>query len=443
MNNQNLENRIRENFLTLAPNQFDETMEAFRNQQAALYADKNILPAKPKVAWGRMLAAAAALVVCITSFGGMQLHRANRTYTVAIDVNPGVALTVDRKYCVEEVHGTNDDGMMLLDELDMQKGMEIGEAVDEIILAMVEKEYIHDGSAVLITSEKSDNKKSAKLRSVVEEEVRKDIELCGVQEVTLASRSADVKQYGSGKEALASELVEKGVLSKQDVEALSVGDLISYSDQVENTAVECVSGDKNLVRKPDNETQPSTNKSEAPSQKEQKAEAAEQTAKASKSAKPANTPQKTAQASVLPSSANDAQVAVTPSAQDTASNDLNKPVGHKLNISGSDKPTNPAASQTPDDTQETPVKPSSTPQVTETPKPSDAGSATEQPKPTANKIKDKTQPTSKVDSDNTITQTEPTSSPTPEQEPAPEQTAAPESQPATVPEQSTGMETTE
>lgn len=415
MNNQDLENRIRDSFLTLAPNQFEQTMKAIEDGKASERKYAKTVPMTPRFAWGRMLAAAAVLLFCITSFGGVQMHRASRTVAVAIDVNPGVALSVNRKYCVEEVHGTNEDGIELLQNMDIPKGTEVNDAVDEIIMAMVEKEYIHDGSAVLISAEETHEKKLAELRQVVEQEVRKDIEECGMQEVVLACRTADVKQYGSGREALAKELVEKGVLTTKDVEALSVNELLGYSaDMDDDTAIECISGDKSLVRKP--EVSAESEGTEKP-KKAEVAATAEKTAKPTATATASATAKAEATAKPVASAAPNLEIQDYEQDNGTGDDDKKANATQKPSSDETTKPTaSPNATQKPDG--DATEKPSSTAQATEKPQATVTEIVTPQPTKAAKKIKDKTQPTSEVDSDNKETgETEIDVKPTPEAKP--------------------------
>ena len=107
---------------------------------------------------------------------------------VSIDINPSIEYSLNRFDRVLNVKSVNDDGDEILKEIDLkdQKNKSIEDAINEVLNEVIEKGYLteEDGGVIVVTSSKSQEKSNeltSKLKSSVEEKVKKDAENSNVE----------------------------------------------------------------------------------------------------------------------------------------------------------------------------------------------------------------------------------------------------------------------
>ncbi len=107
---------------------------------------------------------------------------------VSIDINPSIEYSLNRFDRVLNVKAVNDDGDEILKEIDLkdQKNKSIEDAINEVLNEVIEKGYLtkEDGGVIVVTSSKSQEKSNeltSKLKSSVEEKVKKDAENSNVE----------------------------------------------------------------------------------------------------------------------------------------------------------------------------------------------------------------------------------------------------------------------
>ena len=132
-----------------------------------------------------------ALIGCAPTGTGFNAEDAAAVFT--LDVNPGVRIFVDADNKVITVEATNDDGEVVVGELDLE-GVDYGDAVEEIIDVMEEKGYIKgDESAILISIEKELEDISEKVNDRINKAFEKHGKVASVIEQELDGLDKKVK----------------------------------------------------------------------------------------------------------------------------------------------------------------------------------------------------------------------------------------------------------
>ena len=161
----------------------------------------------------RFMPIAACFVFVFILIGGM-LGLGNENYqTVYIDVNPSVALNVNRFGKVSNVEYLNDDAKEALDGIKL-KGLSAEDALEKMITAYDENGYFDSNAEIYISAVSEKNKNADKLLAKLSERAEK---IKGNRNYSVnttkltAEDRAEADEYGisPGKYRIVSEIIEK------------------------------------------------------------------------------------------------------------------------------------------------------------------------------------------------------------------------------------------
>ena len=161
----------------------------------------------------RLMPIAACFVFVFILIGGM-LGLGNENYqTVYIDVNPSVALNVNRFDKVSSVEYLNEDAEKALSSVKL-KGLTAEDALEKVIDAYDDAGYFENGAEIYISAVSEKNKNYDKLLSKMQERAEKVKGKRGysvnVNKLTAEDRT-EAKEYdiSPGKYRVISEIIEK------------------------------------------------------------------------------------------------------------------------------------------------------------------------------------------------------------------------------------------
>ena len=237
MNEKEIEKRIREEFESITPNNLDAILKDCDK------ADKSAkileLPAKAKNGklirrWAGIAAAVViAFAIGIASFIGIGNNADGSV--IALDVNPGIEITLNRQDKIKALRATNDDGLEILQNLDV-KGQELDTAIDAIVEALVSNGYLTENANSVLVSVSSDKDENAlKLQNMLTEKITSLLSSKGVDASVLTqvvpesneiSELAEEYKMSEGKARLIDELVKKdGRHTFEELSSLTVNEL--------------------------------------------------------------------------------------------------------------------------------------------------------------------------------------------------------------------------
>ena len=123
---------------------------------------------KKKKGFTRYIAsAAAAVAVCVLLFVLVLRTGTDVDATVYLDINPSVSLSIDKDNKVLEAEAHNDDGRIILDDMDL-KGSNLDVAVNALIGSMYVHGYLSESqSTVLVSVDSKDPERAEYLRKLV------------------------------------------------------------------------------------------------------------------------------------------------------------------------------------------------------------------------------------------------------------------------------------
>ncbi|MCD7947144.1 MAG: PepSY domain-containing protein [Oscillospiraceae bacterium] len=178
----------------------------------------------------------AAAAVLVLTLGGMYTYQ-NLTpdSSVALDVNPSILLTVNRRERVLSVTPQNADAEVVLDGMDL-KNVDLDVAVNALIGSMLTHGYISElANSVLISVENSDPAKATQLQEHLAQRVGELLRANNLDGSVLsqtvtedASVQALAEQYGisEGKASLIQKLVAlDATLTAENLAKLQVNDI--------------------------------------------------------------------------------------------------------------------------------------------------------------------------------------------------------------------------
>ena len=161
----------------------------------------------------RLMPIAACFVFVFILIGGM-LGLGNENYqTVYIDVNPSVALNVNRFGKVSSVEYLNEDAEKALSGIKL-KGLSAEDALEKMITAYDENGYFDSNAEIYISAVSEENKNADKLLAKLSERAEK---IKGNRNYSVnttkltAEDRAEADEYGisPGKYRIISEIIEK------------------------------------------------------------------------------------------------------------------------------------------------------------------------------------------------------------------------------------------
>lgn len=187
-------------------------------------------------------ATAAAVVVLVGGYMGVGQYQTALAVdsVITLDVNPSVQLEVNENKKVLSATGINEDGNSILAGMEQDgvtlKGKELDEAVNALVLAMVEEGYLSEqNNSILVSVNNSDEGKSEEIKSQLLTCVEDALSENGIDGAILGQSFTDnekiseiAEQYGisEGKAILIEKIIEKSPqLSYDNLSGLNIHDL--------------------------------------------------------------------------------------------------------------------------------------------------------------------------------------------------------------------------
>ncbi|MBE6045988.1 MAG: hypothetical protein E7221_04730 [Clostridiales bacterium] len=201
------------------PDIFEELMAEIREEQAAGEAGQIVPQSEEAVAvrevvpharrrrrrlYRTIAGCAAALLIFVGGFSMFHKGQEEVFAVVDIDVNPSVELSVDEAHKIIDAKALNDDGNIILDEMDL-KGVDINTACNALAGSMLKHGYLSEMSNSVMVSVQSEHKEDGlAIEQMVSGNLNdylQDTEISG----------AVLGQYVDGDEALAAFAAEHNI----------------------------------------------------------------------------------------------------------------------------------------------------------------------------------------------------------------------------------------
>lgn len=240
MRNKELEQRLRTAAEHAAPDVLDRVLSSCAGQKGSVTVMET--PKKKKFIPAFAAAAAVLAVICAAVLALAPRQRASAAAAViTLDVNPSLSLTVDENERVTEAVPLNDDGRVVLEDMDLQ-GASLNVAVNAVIGSMLQHGYLdldNFENAILVSVESGDAGRADQLQRQVSETIsgtfQGDNSIHPINPLILAQTvSADddlaalAGQYGisQGKAALIREVTaQDGTLTFQTLAPLTINEI--------------------------------------------------------------------------------------------------------------------------------------------------------------------------------------------------------------------------
>lgn len=187
----------------------------------------------------RWVLAAAAACLALVAAGMVLYHQLSAgkvASIICVDVNPSVELTVDRDRRVLSATAANDDGVAILEGMELE-GTQADVAMNAIIGSLLRHGYVDElANSILITVEDDDAQRGEALRQDLAAQAQAALTSAQVNGAILAQSlthsdqlSQKAEEYGisAGKAALIQTIVESsgGVKTFEELVGLSVNEL--------------------------------------------------------------------------------------------------------------------------------------------------------------------------------------------------------------------------
>ena len=179
-------------------------------------------------------ACAGLVIICLCIFGVLGTD-SDGVYFV-LDINPSIQVEVDQSCRVKRLKGLNQDGKDVIKELSWKKQEPVQELIDLLIQDVVEKSYLSEGGGILVTITAADQGIGDKLEHTLSDGISQKLIELEVFGVTTAFQRANDSSAREGRKLLEAELMEACGLSEQQVQDMTVLELIQYCQ--ENTSME-------------------------------------------------------------------------------------------------------------------------------------------------------------------------------------------------------------
>ena len=233
MKNKEFKNLIKHEFSKIeTPNRKDELL------QDLTYVSKNIYE-EPKRKVSLKFVSMALCGAFAFMFSFVSLIQPDYEYMISIDVNPSIELQIDKKERVSHVECHNEDGLIVLDEMDLV-GTDVDVAVNAIVGSMYKNGYLtQTKNSVLVSVQGKDETVRTEMKERVVADIKKTLDAYDLESSVISQDYAKhnetkkmADQYGIsvGKAMLISEFVEMN-------EQYEFEDLVNLSIDELNTLV--------------------------------------------------------------------------------------------------------------------------------------------------------------------------------------------------------------
>lgn len=233
MNDQNLEQRIRDAVGHATPDKLQQILSSCDQQKGPVITMTN--PKKRN--WtAPLIAVAASLVLVMGGVFGYGWHTVRAVDSrITLDVNPSISITVNSKERVLNVDALNDDAAAIIGNMDL-KGTQLEVAVNALIGSMMQNGYLDElQNSILVSVENSDNAKALALQQKVTDAINAPFAATGLEPAVLSQSVTDdaeleklASQNGisTGKAALIQTIMALDpTLTAENLSALTVNDL--------------------------------------------------------------------------------------------------------------------------------------------------------------------------------------------------------------------------
>ena len=233
MNDQNLEQRIRDAVEHATPDKLQQILSSCDQQKGPVITMTN--PKKRN--WtAPLIAVAASLVLVMGGVFGYGWHTVRAVDSrITLDVNPSISITVNSKERVLNVDALNDDAAAIIGNMDL-KGTQLEVAVNALIGSMMQNGYLDElQNSILVSVENSDNAKALALQQKVTDAINAPFAATGLEPAVLSQSVTDdaeleklASQNGisTGKAALIQTIMALDpTLTAENLSALTVNDL--------------------------------------------------------------------------------------------------------------------------------------------------------------------------------------------------------------------------
>lgn len=268
MKKKELIRRIEDGFEELAPDIFEAVMEKVEEKKGTCFEIENetneteIPGCKRESFWfgksfgkrfpGYVLSACASLaLICLCIFTGIRINETKKdTVYMVLDINPSIQIEMNSAFQVKHLEGLNQDGKNVVEKLEWEKEESVEEFLNDLLLNVVEKSYLNDDGAILITLSKTNGSVCEELEQIVEESIELHLAELDLSNVKVASWQTDQPFGMEGRRCLEEELVKRYSLSEEEAGEMTVSELILYcQEHAENTLKVSEMNPKEAVQK--------------------------------------------------------------------------------------------------------------------------------------------------------------------------------------------------
>ena len=240
MNDRKIEEKLAGGIRNMKPDMLDSLM-------SEIYGAGGAEPEVPrsKRSFKYVYRAAIGLAaVLLLFFAGTQLAEkpAETFAVVGLDVNPGIELSLDKDERVISADAVNDDGIKILDEMDL-RGSDIKVACNALIGSMLTKGYLsRESNSILVTVRAVDKKEGEKLEKELSDNLNSFLENSEIAAAIVGqyvNDDSDLKAFADehgisvGKAWLIQELLASGSkhMDEESLLKLSTQELILLSQK--------------------------------------------------------------------------------------------------------------------------------------------------------------------------------------------------------------------
>lgn len=174
MKNREISEKVRRAYTHAAPDVLEAVLSDCRDEQKGNVTAMTTTK-RNKTKGARLLGLAACLCLLIGGVWGVQSYRASHIVdaVVSLDVNPSVEIQVNRKDRVMEVIPLNEDGKIIVGEMDFS-GSDLNVAVNALIGSMLQNGYLSElANSILISVDNEDPVRGAALQERLMAEVNR------------------------------------------------------------------------------------------------------------------------------------------------------------------------------------------------------------------------------------------------------------------------------
>ena len=169
---------------------------------------------------------ACLAMICLCIFG-IRRDKQDLVYMV-LDINPSIQIEMNRENQVKCLKGLNQDGKDVVKELKWKKEEPIQELLDVLLQDVVEKSYLGENGGILVTLSAPDKDICDKLEHALGEGIDRKLTELKVPGVMTAFQQAKADHAKQGRKILEAELEQNCGMRKEEVEQMSVMELIQY-----------------------------------------------------------------------------------------------------------------------------------------------------------------------------------------------------------------------